>query len=45
MPEDGTIRFADDIYRHDVTLDRALAKRHVSPPATQGILPGTRQSS
>jgi murein L,D-transpeptidase YcbB/YkuD len=45
MPEDGTIRFADDIYRHDVTLDRALARRHVSPPATQGILPGTRQSS
>jgi len=28
MPEDGTIRFADDIYRHDATLDRALAQLH-----------------
>jgi hypothetical protein len=27
MPEDGTIRFAEDIYRHDARLDRALAKR------------------
>jgi murein L,D-transpeptidase YcbB/YkuD len=27
MPEDGTIRFADDIYRHDVRLDRALARQ------------------
>ncbi len=27
MPEDGTIRFADDIYRHDAKLDRALARR------------------
>jgi murein L,D-transpeptidase YcbB/YkuD len=27
MPEDGTIRFAEDIYRHDVRLDRALAMR------------------
>ena len=25
MPEDGTIRFAEDIYRHDARLDRALA--------------------
>jgi murein L,D-transpeptidase YcbB/YkuD len=25
MPEDQTIRFAEDIYRHDATLDRALA--------------------
>jgi murein L,D-transpeptidase YcbB/YkuD len=24
MPEDGTIRFAEDIYRHDRRLDRAL---------------------
>ena len=24
-PEDGTLRFADDIYRHDARLDRALA--------------------
>jgi murein L,D-transpeptidase YcbB/YkuD len=27
MPEDGTIRFAEDIYRHDARLDRALAGR------------------
>ena len=27
MPEDGTIRFAEDIYRHDARLDRALATR------------------
>lgn len=27
MPEDGTIRFAEDIYRHDIRLDRALATR------------------
>lgn len=25
MPEDGTLRFADDIYGHDARLDRALA--------------------
>lgn len=25
MPEDGTTRFAEDIYRHDVPLDRALS--------------------
>ena len=24
MPEDGTLHFADDIYRHDLRLDRAL---------------------
>jgi murein L,D-transpeptidase YcbB/YkuD len=24
-PQDGSIRFADDIYRHDARLDRALA--------------------
>jgi murein L,D-transpeptidase YcbB/YkuD len=24
MPDDGTVRFADDIYRHDARLDRAL---------------------
>jgi murein L,D-transpeptidase YcbB/YkuD len=28
MPEDGTIRFADDIYRHDLKLDRALDALH-----------------
>ncbi len=27
MPEDGTIRFAEDIYRHDTALDRALNRR------------------
>jgi len=26
MPEDGTIRFAEDIYLHDARLDRALAR-------------------
>jgi murein L,D-transpeptidase YcbB/YkuD len=30
MPEDGTIRFADDIYRHDAKLDRALAMRRMA---------------
>ena len=30
MPEDGTIRFAEDIYGHDAKLDRALAKRQPS---------------
>jgi murein L,D-transpeptidase YcbB/YkuD len=29
MPEDDTIRFAEDIYRHDARLDRALATRQV----------------
>lgn len=27
MPEDGTVHFADDIYGHDVRLDRALTRR------------------
>jgi len=31
MPEDGTIRFAEDIYRHDEGLDRVLAKRDQLP--------------
>jgi murein L,D-transpeptidase YcbB/YkuD len=31
MPDDGTIRFAEDIYKHDATLDRALAKRRAAP--------------
>jgi murein L,D-transpeptidase YcbB/YkuD len=26
LPRDGTIHFAEDIYRHDATLDRALAR-------------------
>lgn len=29
MPEEGTISFADDIYRHDVRLDRALVAREL----------------
>ena len=29
-PEDGTIHFADDIYRHDARLDRALARPNSS---------------
>jgi L,D-transpeptidase YcbB len=28
MPEDGTIRFADDLYRHDARLDAALDDLH-----------------
>jgi L,D-transpeptidase YcbB len=27
MPEDGTVRFAEDIYDHDTRLDRALGQR------------------
>jgi murein L,D-transpeptidase YcbB/YkuD len=27
VPEDGTIHFAEDIYGHDATLDRALVRR------------------
>jgi murein L,D-transpeptidase YcbB/YkuD len=27
MPADGTVHFADDIYGHDRTLDRALTRR------------------
>jgi murein L,D-transpeptidase YcbB/YkuD len=27
MPEDGTVQFADDVYGHDATLDRALSRR------------------
>jgi murein L,D-transpeptidase YcbB/YkuD len=30
MPEVGTIRFAEDIYRHDAKLDRALTLRRSS---------------
>ena len=32
MPEDGTIRFAEDIYGHDAKLDRALAGRLLVHP-------------
>ena len=31
MPEDGTIHFADDIYRHDLRLDRALVTARRAP--------------
>jgi murein L,D-transpeptidase YcbB/YkuD len=27
MPEDGTVHFAEDIYRHDARLEKALASR------------------
>jgi murein L,D-transpeptidase YcbB/YkuD len=30
VPGEGTIHFADDIYGHDATLDRALTKRRAS---------------
>ena len=30
MPENGTIRFADDIYGHDARLDAALSRQR--PP-------------
>lgn len=30
MPEDGTIHFADDIYQHDVKLERALTTRQTA---------------
>jgi murein L,D-transpeptidase YcbB/YkuD len=31
MPEDGAVRFADDIYGHDARLDRALARERRQP--------------
>ena len=31
MPEDGTIHFAEDIYRHDLRLDRALVTARRAP--------------
>ena len=30
MPEDGTIQFAEDIYRHDTKLDQALIQRRTA---------------
>ena len=30
-PEDGTIRFAEDIYGHDAKLDRQLRRRQPAP--------------
>jgi murein L,D-transpeptidase YcbB/YkuD len=27
MPDDGSVRFAEDIYRHDAALERALSRR------------------
>jgi murein L,D-transpeptidase YcbB/YkuD len=44
MPEDGTVRFADDPYGHDARLDRALRARAPvgRTPARAGArLPGT----
>jgi len=43
MPEDGTLHFAEDIYRHDARLDRALADLHrlrtrrISGPADRPV--------
>lgn len=31
MPEDGTIRFAEDIYGHDAKLDATLRRRYSAP--------------
>jgi murein L,D-transpeptidase YcbB/YkuD len=31
MPDDGTIHFAEDIYRHDLRLDRALVTARLTP--------------
>ena len=31
MPEDGTVRFAEVIYRHDARLDGALARQRFAP--------------
>jgi murein L,D-transpeptidase YcbB/YkuD len=31
MPEDGTVHFAEDIYRHDLRLDRALVTARRAP--------------
>jgi len=31
MPEDGTVRFAEDIYGHDTKLDAALGRRPLVP--------------
>ena len=32
MPEDGTVRFAEDIYGHDKELDRALTRKRLVTP-------------
>lgn len=47
MPEDGTIRFAEDIYGHDAKLDAALVRRlsvtRVQPiPGEPPVQPGIR---
>jgi murein L,D-transpeptidase YcbB/YkuD len=34
MPEDGTVHFADDIYRHDARLDQSLGDR-TGPPTVR----------
>src|SRR4029453_8446878 len=39
VPEDGTIHFAEDIYGHDVTLDKALVRR--GPETDWGAWKGT----
>lgn len=44
MPEDGTIRFAEDIYRHDARLDRALARQTKSAAYQPETCPTTTLS-
>jgi hypothetical protein len=39
MPEDGTVRFAEDIYGHDARLEKALARRQ---PEALALLDQTR---
>jgi murein L,D-transpeptidase YcbB/YkuD len=40
MPEDGTVHFAEDIYRHDGRLDRALAR-----PSNSNVSPSRARSA
>jgi murein L,D-transpeptidase YcbB/YkuD len=37
-PEDGTLRFAEDLYGHDTRLDRALSKSTTPPGLSDGTL-------
>ena len=36
MPDDGTVRFAEDIYDHDARLEKALADRGVNATTSSG---------
>lgn len=42
MPEDHVIHFADDIYRHDARLDRALANRDCIAQIERPVVAPTR---